>query len=223
MQIISPTRASSQSPLEVRGGLGANAWLGPHRNDGYDSGGYLLELHPALRLTQALAVEAAISSWSLSGQGKTARATLWGAGARFDHWVSPHVSLFADAHLGLGVTGPDRLFMFDGGGGVEYAFNDVFSLGLFGRYAQMVHSRPDPRFLGGGLVLGLFWPEARLPPEPLHSPPPATPPTGSTAAPGSGGPAGSGMPDAAAPLARDGGVPDGMMADRDAAPDGVLQ
>jgi hypothetical protein len=177
---------------------------------------YLLELHPALRLAPPLAAELAVSSWAFPGKQSTGRATLWGAGLRLERWLNPQLSLFVDGHLGLGVTGGNRRFMFDGGTGLEYAVGELLSLGLFARYGQVADSRTDPKFAAGGAFLALTWPEERLPPPPLQSPSPAE------GAPGSGGPAGSGMADAAAPLARDGGVPDGKMADRDAAPDGVV-
>jgi hypothetical protein len=212
MQIVSPSRATSEPPFEVRGGLGVGAMLS-HQRDDYGTS-YLLEVHPALRVHDSLAAELALSSWSFPDEGTTGRVTLWGAGLRLDPRLSPRLRLFADLHVGLGATGGNTRFLFDGGGGLACAVTDLLSIGLFARYGQLVDSRDDPKFAAGGAFLGLAWPGETAAPA-LSAPPPSA----MVAPAGSGGSAVGGMPDAAVLLPPDAGVSDGMMADRDAAPD----
>jgi len=207
MQIISPSRASSEPPFELRGGVGVGAMLSHQRGD-LDGASYLFEAHPALRLGSGLAAELALSGWVFPGKNRTGVATLWGAGLRFAPSLAPRLRLFADGHAGLGRTGGSSRFMFDGGLGLEYALGDRVSLGVFGRYGQIADSREDPRFAAGGAFLGVIWPE-ETPPPVLHTEPP----------PRSGESVRGGAPDAGVLLPRDSGASDGMMAGRDAAPD----
>jgi hypothetical protein len=192
--------------------------LSHQRTEGYGAS-YLLEARPAFRWADNLETELALSSWSFTGQPSTGRATLWGAGLRLDPRLSPRLRLFVDGHAGLGVTGPSKRFMFDGGGGLEYAFNDSLALGLFARYGQLADSHVDPKFAAAGAFLGLAWPGEAAPSPVLHteSPSPAQTRAGGALDGGSSGPTRSGIADADILLARDAGDSDGMMADRDAA------
>jgi hypothetical protein len=219
MQVFGPSRASSGAPLEVRGALGAGAMLG-HRPAGDYGSSYLLEAHPALRLRDELAAELALSSWSFPGAASTGRATLWGAGLRVDPRVLPRLRLFLDAHAGLGVTGPSKRLMFDGGTGLEYTVNELLSLGLFGRYGQIADRRQDPKFATGGAFLTLSWPNEPAAPVTLRSPPPPLPADGDLGRARSSEPTDGGIR-AGDRLPPDGGAPDGMMVGRDAATDGA--
>lgn len=180
MHSVSPLRADAAPPLELRGGIGVGTMVSSRQRDqGYNSS-FMAEVRPAWRFADSLAAELTLSSWFFPINNESGRATLLGAGARFDPHLSRDFSLFADGHLGLGMTGPNNRLMFDGQVGLEYAFNPLLALGPFVRYGQVVSSGMDAKFVAGGVYLALAWPDGEAAPrsEPLAaaSPRPAPPP-----------------------------------------------
>jgi outer membrane protein OmpA-like peptidoglycan-associated protein len=155
----------------MRGGVGVGAMIsGRQRAQGYGTA-FMVEARPALRLHDSVAAELTASSWFFPLRDATGRATLLGGGVRFDPRLSEELSLFLDAHAGLGMTGPHNRLMFDGGAGLEYAFTDLLALGTFARYGQVLDaadSRVDAKFVAGGVYLAL-----RVPPDQAAAPTPA--------------------------------------------------
>jgi len=181
MQSVSPSHANADPPLEVRGGLGVGAMISPNqRAQGYGSS-FMVEARPAWRFADSVAAELSFSSWIFPVRDTSGRATLLGAGARFDPRLTRQFSLFIDAHAGLGMTGPNNRLMFDGAAGLEYAFNEFIALGPFVRYGQVLDSGMDAKFAAGGMYVSLLWPPEQAPPTPAPAsvatrPRPAEPP-----------------------------------------------
>jgi outer membrane protein OmpA-like peptidoglycan-associated protein len=170
---------------ELRAAIGAGAMASaPQRAQGYDTT-FVPELRPGLRFARAFAAELAFASWNFPATGAAAgRATLLGAGLRYDPHLTERLVLFVDAHAGVGLTGPQNRFMFDAGGGLEYSISSAIACGPFVRYGQVADERTDPKFVAGGILLTLAWPGEQAP-----TPPPARPVVAQSAAPAPAAPA----------------------------------
>jgi outer membrane protein OmpA-like peptidoglycan-associated protein len=169
-----PARAEGPRP-ELRAGFGAGAMVsGKQRDLGY---GLTLvpELRPGLRLGRGLVLELAFANWFFPSDRGDGRATLLGAGARFEPWESARLRLFVDAHGGLGLTGGAERFLFDLGGGLDFLVNRRLAVGPYLRYGQMVDSLADPRFVAAGVQAAISWPAPAAPPPPPPLPPPPAP------------------------------------------------
>lgn len=161
---------------ELRAGLGIGAMVSSKQRDlGYGLA-LVPELRPGLRLGEQVVLELAFANWFFPSDRGDGRATLLGAGARFEPWASGRVRLFLDAHGGLGLTPGAQRFLFDAGTGVEFALHRHLALGPFVRYGQMIDSQADPRFVAVGLVAALLWPPPEAPPPPPPAPLPPPPP-----------------------------------------------
>lgn len=238
MHSVSSPRADAAQPLEVRGGLGVGSMISSNqRAQGYGSS-FMAEARPAWRLADSLAAELSLSSWFFPLRDTAGRATLVGAGARFDPRLTRRFSLFVDAHAGLGMTGPNNRLMFDGAAGLEYLFNDFIAVGPFVRYGQVLDSGMDAKFVAGGMYLSLLWPPGEAPPprpaptavvarsQPTAPPPVAAPPPRLTDSDNDGiadrEDACPSQPKGATPDPQRTGCPDGDD-DKDGVPNGVDQ
>ncbi|HXU82997.1 MAG TPA: OmpA family protein [Polyangia bacterium] len=144
--------------IEARGALGVSNMLSSAQRDrGYKTG-FVPDLRPALRLGDTVAAELVLASWFFpNNNGGSGRATLLGAGARFDPRVTSWLTWFVDAHGGLAMTGANNRFMLDGGTGVDVWLMRNVAVGPFVRYGQVLDSGPDPRFwaIGVGATMTL--------------------------------------------------------------------
>src|SRR4051812_13952348 len=90
------TRADSLG-VEARAGLGVGSMLSTWQRDrGYQSG-FVPDLRPGWRLDSSIAAELAFASWFFPrSNGGTGRATLFGAGGRWDPRLLGWLSWFVD-------------------------------------------------------------------------------------------------------------------------------
>lgn len=186
-----PAAAAEGVQLELRAGFGAGAMVSRAQRDlGYGVA-MVPELRPALRFAALGSVELVYAGWMFPSDAGTGRATQLGAGLRFDPRLTSSLSVFLDGHAGVGLSGPRERFMFDAGAGLEYALSPSIAFGPFVRYGQMADELGDPRFVAGGVLVALAWPEDEPPPPPrarVAPPPPPpqprpAPPTVAVAAP----------------------------------------
>jgi outer membrane protein OmpA-like peptidoglycan-associated protein len=150
---------AQEARVELRGGAGVGAMLSRNQRDLGFGTTFVPDLHPGLRFDSSWVAELAIASWIFPvDEGSSGRATLLGIGARFDPRLTEKLSLFVDAHAGLGLTGSNNRFMYDAGAGLEYLISSLFGIGPFVRYGQISDSRVDPKFIAGGVQLAVQWP-----------------------------------------------------------------
>jgi hypothetical protein len=138
--------------VEARAGFGYGEMLSKWQQEqGYQLG-YVPELRPGLRLGSSIATELMFASWFFPrADSGTGRATLFGAGLRWDPRLRTWLTWFLDGHGGLALTGPANRFMFDVGTGFDIWVTDNLAFGPFLRYAQIVGHGADPFFWAGGL------------------------------------------------------------------------
>jgi outer membrane protein OmpA-like peptidoglycan-associated protein len=138
--------------LEARASVGVSNMLSTAQRDrGYRTG-FVPDLRPGLRITDSFAAELALASWFFPrDNGATGRATLLGAGGRWDPNLTSWLSWFLDGHAGVALTGANNRPMFDGGTGFEVWLNRNLAVGPYLRYGQVFDAGPDPRFWAVGL------------------------------------------------------------------------
>jgi hypothetical protein len=143
--------AAGELGVEARVGFGFSQMLSKWQQDeGYRSG-YVPEVRPGLRLGSAIATELMFASWFFPrADSGTGRATLLGAGLRWDPRLRTWLTWFLDGHGGLALTGPANRFMLDAGTGFDIWVTDNLAFGLFLRYGQVVGRGADPVFWAGG-------------------------------------------------------------------------
>jgi hypothetical protein len=144
--------------VEARGGFGFGSMLSQwQRDQGYQSG-FVPDLRPGLRLDSSIAAELAFQSWFFPrSNGGTGRATLFGAGGRWDPRLRSWLTWFLDGHAGIALTGPVNRFMFDVGTGFDIWIARHLAVGPFLRYAQVVGKGVDPQFWAGGIGVTMTW------------------------------------------------------------------
>jgi hypothetical protein len=150
--LFATTAAAFDGPtIEARGGLGLGAMLSDAQREQGFKGGMVPSLYPALRVSEMVAAELALSSWFFPRDGGAGRASLFGGGVRVDPRLTDWLSFFVDGHAGVALTGPANRFMADMGTGFEVWLRHNLAVGPFVRYGQVVDDGPDPRFWAAGL------------------------------------------------------------------------
>jgi hypothetical protein len=159
--------ASDGLGVEARAGFGVGSMLSQwQRDQGYEAG-FVPDLRPGLRLDSSMAAELAVANWSFPRvDGGTGRATLLGAGARWDPRLVRWLTWFLDGHAGIALTGPVNRFMLDVGTGFDVWATPNLAFGLFVRYGQIVDPGVDPRFWAAGLGATVAWASGPPPPDP---------------------------------------------------------
>jgi hypothetical protein len=138
--------------VEARAGFGVSQMLSKWQQEQGYQAGYVPDLRPGLRLGSSIATELMLASWFFPrADDGTGRATLLGAGLRWDPRPRTWLTWFLDGHGGLALTGPANRFMFDAGTGFDIWVTDNLAFGLFLRYGQIVGHGADPVFWAGGL------------------------------------------------------------------------
>jgi outer membrane protein OmpA-like peptidoglycan-associated protein len=152
LSAVSAAHASDGIDVEARAAVGIGNMLSTaQRDQGYRTG-FVPDLRPALRVNDRVAAELALSSWFFPRDaGGTGRATLLGAGARFDPRLTTWLTWFVDGHAGVGLTGANNRLMADGGTGFDIWLQRNLAVGPYLRYGQVVDSGPDPRFWAAGI------------------------------------------------------------------------
>jgi hypothetical protein len=144
--------AADQLALEARAAFGFGEMLSKWQQEQGYKAGYVPELRPGWRLGSSVATELTFASWFFPrADSGTGRATLLGAGLRWDPRPRSWLTWFLDGHGGLALTGPANRFMFDAGTGFDIWVSDNLAFGLFLRYGQIVGQGADPVFWAGGL------------------------------------------------------------------------
>jgi len=152
-----PAAAFDGPSLEARGALGVGSMLSsPQREQGFRTG-YVPDLHPGLRVSDTFVAELAAASWFFPRDSGTGRATMFGAGLRFDPRLTSWLTWFLDGHGGLALTGGANRFMVDAGTGLDVWIMRNLALGPFVRYGQVMDGGPDPRFWAAGLGATMTW------------------------------------------------------------------
>jgi hypothetical protein len=154
--------AADQLGVEARVGFGFGEMLSKWQQEqGYQLG-YVPELRPGLRLGSSTATELTFASWFFPrADSGTGRATLFGAGLRWDPRLRTWLTWFLDGHGGLALTGPANRFMFDAATGFDVWVADNLAFGLFLRYGQIVGHGADPVFWAGGLGVTMTFASAK--------------------------------------------------------------
>jgi len=155
--------------VEARAGFGVSSMLSQwQRDQGYQSG-FVPDLRPGFRVGSSVAAELALASWFFPRtDGGTGRATLLGAGLRWDPRLRTWLTWFFDGHGGLALTGPANRFMLDLGTGFDVWITDHLAMGLFLRHGQILGSGEDPRFFTAGLGVTMTWPKGDRPAAPVR-------------------------------------------------------
>jgi outer membrane protein OmpA-like peptidoglycan-associated protein len=156
---LAPPAAAFDGPaIEARAGAGVSGMLTSAQRDQGFRTGFVPGLRPALRVDEAFAAEMELASWFFPRDAGTGRATLFGAGLRWDPSVTSWLSWFLDGHGGLALTGQNNRLMVDAGTGVEIWLTRTLAVGPFLRYGQIVDGGgPDPRFWTVGLGATVTW------------------------------------------------------------------
>jgi outer membrane protein OmpA-like peptidoglycan-associated protein len=146
--------ASDGIDLEARAAVGVGNMISSAQRDRGFRTGFVPDLRPAVRINDRFAAELALASWFFprDGGGGSGRATLLGAGARFDPALTTWLTWFADGHAGVALTGGNNRLMVDGGTGFDVWLKRNLALGPYLRYGQVLDTGPDPRFWAVGLT-----------------------------------------------------------------------
>lgn len=137
-------------------------------------------VRPGFTIREPLVAQAVLGSWWFPSDIGYGRATLLGAGFRWQPSLGTVGRIYVDGHAGWGETGGAGRLMFDLGAGFDFRVMRALALGPAVRYGQ-VHtaggdSGDDAKFWSVGLGLTVtfppFLPKAPPPPHPAPPPPP---------------------------------------------------